>query len=74
MPSDDGQIFRDALDSPTTAADFRRFALSQEGVEEHPHTAFGFSYRRQEICFAGLASRELQKSDAYAGAAGEGCA
>src|SRR5260370_2559494 len=33
----------------------------------------GFSCRRQEICFAGLASRGLRKSDAYAGAAGGVC-
>src|SRR5438046_8029060 len=33
----------------------------------------GFSCRRQEICFAGLASRGVRKSDAYAGAAGSVC-
>src|SRR6266566_4617828 len=33
----------------------------------------GFSCRRQEICFAGLASRGVRKSDAYAGAAGSFC-
>src|ERR1700680_24170 len=33
----------------------------------------GFSCKRQEICFARVASRGLWKSDAYAGAAGSVC-
>src|SRR6476661_7665588 len=33
----------------------------------------GFSCRRQEVCFAGLAGSRLRKSDAYAGAAGSIC-
>ena len=37
MPSDDGQILRNLRESPMTAADFRRIALSLEGVEEYSH-------------------------------------
>jgi hypothetical protein len=55
MRSGDGQILRNLRSHLMTAADFRRIA--------------GFSCRRQEICFAGLASRRVRKSDAYAGAA-----
>src|SRR5438874_13509522 len=56
-----------------TAADFRRIALSLEGGRVLPRRIAGFSCRRQEICFAGLASRGVRKSDAYAGAAGGVC-
>src|SRR5207249_10135432 len=35
-----------------------------------PRRIASFSCRRQEICFAGLATRGVRKSDAYAGAAG----
>jgi len=73
MPSGDGQILRNLRSHPMTAADFRRIALSLEGVEELPRRIAGFSCRRQEICFAGLASRGVRKSDAYAGAAGGVC-
>src|SRR2546429_6440757 len=37
MPSDDGQILRNLQSDPMTAADFRRIALSLEGVEEYSH-------------------------------------
>src|SRR5438128_2129919 len=37
MPSDDGQILRSLQTHPMTAADFRRIALSLEGVEEYSH-------------------------------------
>jgi hypothetical protein len=37
MPSDDGQILRNLQSHPMTAADFRRIALSLEGVEEYSH-------------------------------------
>jgi len=40
-----------------TAADFRSIALSLEGGRVLPRRIAGFSCRRQEICFAGLASR-----------------
>ena len=57
-----------------TAADFRRIALSLEGVEEYPHAGVAdFSCKRQEIFFARLASTGLRESDAYAGAAGGDC-
>jgi len=40
-----------------TAANFRGIALSLEGVEEYSHAGLpAFRVRRQEICFAGLAS------------------
>jgi hypothetical protein len=35
MASDDGQILRNLQSRPVTAADFRRTALSLEGVEEY---------------------------------------
>jgi hypothetical protein len=57
MPSDDGQILRNLRSHPMTAADFRRIALSLEGGRVLPRRIAGFSCRRQEICFAGLASR-----------------
>jgi hypothetical protein len=58
-----------------TAADFRRIALSLEGVEGYSHAGriAGLPCRRQEICFADLASWGIRKSDAYAGAAGGVC-
>jgi hypothetical protein len=37
MPSDDGQILRILQSHPMTAADFRRIALSLEGVEDYSH-------------------------------------
>ena len=73
-PSDDGQILPNLRSHSMTAADFRRIALSLEGVEEYSHAGLpGFRARRQEICLAGLASRGVWKSDAYAGAAGCVC-
>src|SRR5207302_1543557 len=72
MRSDDGQILR--TESPDD-----RSRLSQDCTEPGgggrilPRTIAGFSRRRQEICFAGLASRGVRKSDAYAGAAGGVC-
>jgi len=72
MPSDDGQmLLTESLDD--------RSRLSQDCTEPVaggrilPRRVAGFSCRRQEICFAGLASRRLRKSDAYAGAAGSVC-
>jgi hypothetical protein len=69
MPFDDDQ---DTLLS-TESADHRS-RLSQDCTEPGggrkvlPRRIAGFSCRRQEICFSGLASREVRKSDAYAGA------
>jgi len=57
MPSDDGQILRNLGSHPMTAADFRSIALSLEGGRVLPRRIAGFSCRRQEICFAVLASR-----------------
>jgi hypothetical protein len=58
MPSDDGQILRNLRSRSMTAADFRRIALSLgAGGRVLPRRIAGFSCRRQEICFAGLASR-----------------
>ncbi len=57
MPSDDGQILRNLGSHPMTEADFRRIALSLEGGRVLPRRIASFSCRRQEICFAGLASR-----------------
>jgi hypothetical protein len=37
MLSDDGQILHNPQGHPMTAADFRRIALSLEGVEEYLH-------------------------------------
>jgi hypothetical protein len=37
MASDDGQILRNLQSRPMTTADFRRIALSLEGVEEYSH-------------------------------------
>jgi hypothetical protein len=36
-PPDNGQILPNLQSYPMTAADFRRIALSLEGVEEYPH-------------------------------------
>jgi len=44
-----------------TAADFRRIAPEPGGGGRVLHRRIaGFSYRRQEICFAGLASRRVR--------------
>src|SRR3984893_14961835 len=37
MPADGGQILRNLRSHPMTAADFRRIALSLEGVQEYSH-------------------------------------
>jgi hypothetical protein len=44
-----------------------RGAFTRRGL---PRRIAGFSCRRREVCFAGLASRRIRKSDACAGAAG----
>ncbi len=53
-----------------TAADFRRIALSLEGVEEYSHAGLP-AFRVGGRKFASLASQAggVRKSDAYAGAA-----
>ena len=56
MPWDDGQIFGSLQSHPMTAADFRRIALSLQGVEEYSHAglpAFRIGGRK----FASLASQ-----------------
>jgi hypothetical protein len=56
MPSDDDQIWRSLRSQTMTAADFRRIALSLEGVEEYSHAglpAFRIGGRK----FASLASQ-----------------
>src|SRR5882724_2373813 len=56
--------------SVTTESPDDRSRLSQDCTEPGgggrvlPRRIAGFSYRRQEICFAGLASRRVRKSDA----------
>src|SRR5258707_1824330 len=59
---------------PMTAADFRRIALTLEGVEEYSHAGLP-AFRVGGRKFASLASQAggLRKSDAYAGAAGCVC-
>src|SRR6266436_3615035 len=56
MPSDDGQMLRNLESHPMTAADFRRIALSLEGVEEYPHAGLP-AFRVGGRKFASLASR-----------------
>jgi len=56
MPSDDGQILPNLPSHPMTAADFRRIAMSLDGVEEYSHAglpAFRIGGRK----FASLASQ-----------------
>src|SRR6266480_4390511 len=76
MPSGDGdgQILRNLRSHPMTAADFRRIALSLEGVEEYSHAGLP-AFRVGGRKFASLASQAggVRKSDAYAGAAGGVC-
>jgi hypothetical protein len=55
-PTDDGQILRNRESYPMTAADFRRIALSQEGVEEYSH-AGSAAFRVGGRKFASLASQ-----------------
>ena len=56
MPSDDGQILRSLRSQPMTAADFRRIALSLEGVEEYSHAGLP-AFRVGGRKFASLASQ-----------------
>jgi hypothetical protein len=63
MPSDDGQILRNLQSHPTTndqrpmtAADFRRIAVSLEGVEEYSHAGLP-AFRVGGRKFASLASQ-----------------
>src|SRR6266704_2204355 len=56
MPSDDGQILRNLQSHPMTAADFRRIALSLEGVEEYSHAGLP-AFRVGGRQFASLASQ-----------------
>src|SRR5262249_61162084 len=57
MPSHDGQILlRDRQSQPMTAADFRRIALSLEGVEEYSHAGLP-AFRVGGRKFASLASQ-----------------
>src|SRR6266436_6762006 len=56
MPSDDGQILRNLRSHRMTAADFRRIAMSLEGVEEYPHAGLP-AFRVAGRKFASLASQ-----------------
>ncbi len=56
MPSDDGQILRNLRSRPMTAADFRRIALSLEGVDEYSHAGLP-AFRVGGRKFASLASQ-----------------
>src|SRR5438445_4128647 len=56
MPSGDGQIVRNLQSDPMTAADFRRIALSLEGVEEYSHAGLP-AFRVGGRKFASLASQ-----------------
>src|SRR5258708_20281082 len=56
MPSGDGQILRNLRSQTMTAADFRRIALSLEGVEEYSHAGLP-AFRVGGRKFASLASQ-----------------
>jgi hypothetical protein len=56
MSSDDGQILRNLRSHPMTAADFRRIALSLQGVEEYSHAGLP-AFRVGGRKFASLASQ-----------------
>ena len=56
MASDDGQILRNPQSRPMTAADFRKIALSLEGVEEYSHAGLP-AFRVGGRKFASLASQ-----------------
>jgi hypothetical protein len=56
MLSDDGQILHNLQSYPMTAADFRRIALSLEGVEEYSHAGMP-AFRVRGRKFASLASQ-----------------
>src|SRR5216684_7053244 len=74
MLSDGGQILSDVWESPDDRSRFSQDCTDPgRGGRVLPRRIAGFSCRRQEICFARLASRGVRKSDAYAGAAGGVC-
>ena len=56
MPSNDGQILPNLRSHSMTAADFRRIALSLEGVEEYSHSGLP-AFRVGGRKFASLASK-----------------
>src|SRR5215467_13659181 len=56
MPSDDGEILPEVSRHRMTAADFRRIALSLEGVEEYSHAGLP-AFRVGGRKFASLASQ-----------------
>jgi hypothetical protein len=56
MTSDDGQILRNLRSQTMIAADFRRIALSLEGVEEYSHAGLP-AFRVGGRKFASLASQ-----------------
>ena len=56
MPSDNGQIVRNLGSHLMTAADFRRIALSLEGVEEYSHAGLP-AFRVGGRKFASVASQ-----------------
>src|SRR5258705_4152175 len=56
MPSDDGQIRPEDRSRPMTAADFRRIAVTLEGVEEYSHAGLP-AFRVGGRKFASLASQ-----------------
>ena len=56
MLPDDGQILRNLRSHPMTSADFRRIALSLEGVEEYSHAGLP-AFRVGGRKFASLASQ-----------------
>jgi hypothetical protein len=56
MSSDDGQIIRNLWSHPMTAADFRRIALTLDGVEEYSHAGLP-AFRVGGRKFASLASQ-----------------
>ena len=59
MASDDGQILRNLQSHPMTAADFRKIALSLEGVEEYSHAGLP-AFRVGGRKFASLASENVE--------------
>ena len=64
MPSDDGEILSDVWESPDDRSRFSQDCAEPGGRGRVlSRRIAGFSCRWQEICFAGLASRGLRKSD-----------
>jgi hypothetical protein len=73
MPSMVVRYFLTYGSRPMTPADFRRIALTLDGVEEYSHAGLP-AFRVGGRKFASLASQAgVRKSDAYAGAAGGVC-